>query len=156
MYKRQDYSKKIKDYRTSIQADLDIAKPKDYIDSNLKINPFNTGNMMKTTYEKTAEIGNIFKNETAVDMTESNDYLKGILNNTASMSEGLDLTTEEIKYMRDAAEMEVINKFTTAEIKMEVQNSNMISNNMDIHDVIDEFTEYLRERMQMTAEGVHA
>lgn len=151
-----DYSKKIKDYRTSIQADLDIAKPKDYIDSNLKINPFNTGNMMKTTYEKTAEIGNIFKNETAVDMTESNDYLKGILNNTASMSEGLDLTTEEIKYMRDAAEMEVINKFTTAEIKMEVQNSNMISNNMDIHDVIDEFTEYLREKMQMTAEGVHA
>ncbi len=150
-----DYSKKIKDYRTSIQADLDIAKPKDYIDSNLKINPFNTGNMMKTTYEKTAEIGNIFKNETAVDMTESNDYLKGILNNTASMSEGLDLTTEEIKYMRDAAEMEVINKFTTAEIKMEVQNSNMISNNVDIHDVIDEFTEYLREKMQMTAEGVH-
>ena len=150
-----DYSKKIKDYRTSIQADLDIAKPKDYIDSNLKINPFNTGNMMKTTYEKTAEAGNIFKNETAVDMTESNDYLKGILNNTASMSEGLDLTTEEIKYMRDAAEMEVINKFTTAEIKMEVQNSNMISNNVDIHDVIDEFTEYLREKMQMTAEGVH-
>lgn len=153
---RTDYSKKIKDYRTSIQADLDIAKPKDYIDSNLKINPFNTGNMMKTTYEKTAEIGNIFENETAVDMTESNDYLKGILNNTSSMSEGLDLTTEEIKYMRDAAEMEVINKFTTAEIKMEVQNSNMISNNMDIHDVIDEFTEYLREKMQMTAEGVHA
>lgn len=151
-----DYSKKIKDYRTSIQADLDIAKPKDYIDSNLKIDPFNTRNMMKTTYEKTAEIGNIFKNETAVDMTESNDYLKGILNNTASMSEGLDLTTEEIKYMRDAAEMEVINKFTTAEIKMEVQNSNMISNNMDIHDVIDGFTEYLREKMQMTAEGVHA
>lgn len=150
-----DYSKKIKDYRTSIQADLDIAKPKDYIDSNLKINPFNTVNMMKTTYEKTAEVGNIFKNETAVDMTESNDYLKGILNNTASMSEGLDLTTEEIKYMRDAAEMEVINKFTTAEIKMEVQNSNMISNNVDIHDVIDEFTEYLREKMQMTAEGVH-
>lgn len=150
-----DYSKKIKDYRTSIQADLDIAKPKDYIDSNLKINPFNTGNMMKTTYEKTADVGNIFKNETAVDMTESNDYLKGILNNTASMSEGLDLTTEEIKYMRDAAEMEVINKFTTAEIKMEVQNSNMISNNVDIHDVIDEFTEYLREKMQMTAEGVH-
>ena len=32
----------------------------------------------------------------------------------------------------------------------------MISNNMDIHDVIDEFTEYLREKMQMTAEGVHA
>lgn len=151
-----DYSKKIKDYRTSIQADLDIAKPKDYIDSNLKINPFNTGNMMKTTYEKTADVGNIFKNETAVDMTESNDYLKGILNNTASMSEGLDLTTEEIKYMRDAAEMEVINKFTTAEIKMEVQNSNTISNNMDIHDVIDEITNYLQEKMQMTAEGVHS
>ena len=151
-----DYSKKIKDYRTSIQADLDIAKPKDYIDSNLKINPFNTGNMMKTTYEKTAEVGNIFKNETAVDMTESNDYLKGILNNTASMSDGLDLTTEEIKYMRDAAEMEVINKFTTAEIKMEVQNSNTISNNMDIHDVIDEITNYLQEKMQMTAEGVHS
>ncbi len=151
-----DYSKKIKDYRTSIQADLDIAKPKDYIDSNLKINPFNTGSMMKTTYEKTAEVGNIFKNETAVDMTESNDYLKGILNNTASMSDGLDLTTEEIKYMRDAAEMEVINKFTTAEIKMEVQNSNTISNNMDIHDVIDEITNYLQEKMQMTAEGVHS
>ena len=32
--------------------------------------------------------------------------------------------------MRHAAEMEVRNKFTTAEIKMEVQNSNMISNNM--------------------------
>ena len=57
--------------------------------------------------------------------------------------------------MRDLAEMEVINRFTTAEVKVEVQNNNTISSSMDLDDVVDGITGKLSEKVQMMAEGVY-
>lgn len=150
-----NFNATLNDAKLWIETKLEATKPENYANaSDLKFNYVDTIGFGKSFYDKGA---NLFSgvNDKSIDMAETNEYLAEINKNTVSMSEGMDLTTEEIKYMRDVTEMEVINKFTTAEIKMEVQNSNMISNNMDIHDVIDEFTEYLKEKMQMTAEGVH-
>lgn len=152
-----DYSQKIKDYRTSIQADLDIAKPKDYIDSNLKINTFDTGSIMKTTYDKTANFGdNIFGKENILGMDETNQYLAAINQNTSSMVDGLNASTEEIKYMRDIAEMEVINRFTTAEVKVEIGGiTNQVNNEMDLDNVVTRITDKMYEGISTVAEGVY-
>lgn len=155
-----DMAGKLESWKGKIETNLEVTKPSDYVNpykfGNPKLDVIDLEKITGKGYNFGASLGeNLFKTPDISEDSDIKNYLNNIDKNTASMSEGLDLTTEEIKYMRDAAEMEVINKFTTAEIKMEVQNSNMISNNMDIHDVVDEFTEYLREKMQMTAEGVH-
>lgn len=86
---------------------------------------------------------------------ETKNIFKNIEGNTKSMSDSLDLSLEEVKYMRDLAEMEVINRFTTAEVKVEVQNNNTISSSMDLDDVVDGITGKLSEKVQMMAEGVY-
>ena len=60
--------------------------------------------------------------------------------NTAAMSDALDIAEEDLAYMRDIAEREAINRFTTAEIKVEQQNTNYISQDTDL-DGIMEFAE---------------
>lgn len=86
---------------------------------------------------------------------ETKNIFKNIEKNTGASKDSLDLSLEEVKYMRDLAEMEVINRFTTAEVKVEVQNNNTISSSMDLDDVVDGITGKLSEKVQMMAEGVY-
>lgn len=76
--------------------------------------------------------------------------------NTAAMKDALDFTNEELKYMRDLAEREIINRFTTAEIKVDMVNSNYINNDLDLDGVIDHLSEGVEEAMEKAAEGVHS
>ncbi len=61
-----------------------------------------------------------------------------------------------MKYLRDAAERETINRFTTAEIKVDMGGiNNNISSNMDIDGVVDYLVTGVNEAMEKAAEGVH-
>ncbi len=88
------------------------------------------------------------------------DLLTGINNidyNTGSMAKTLDTSEEELKYLRDLAEQEVINRFTTAEIKVDMGGIvNQISKDTDIDAVITYLEEKLYETMESAAEGVHS
>lgn len=75
--------------------------------------------------------------------------------NTKKMADSLDANEEDIKLLRDIAEREVINRFTTAEIKIDMTNNNNISNGMDIDGVISTLTNKLYDTMAVAAEGVH-
>lgn len=86
-------------------------------------------------------------------MDQTNSYLSQISGNTAKTNTSLDLTKEELKYMRDLAEQEVINRYTTASMKVEVSNNNNISNALDIDDVAQMFTNKLVESAATVAEG---
>ena len=71
------------------------------------------------------------------------------------MADSLAGSEEDIKLLRDLAEREVINRFTTAEIKIDMQNNNSISSNMDIDGVINQLTDKVYNAMSIAAEGVH-
>ena len=75
--------------------------------------------------------------------------------NTKAMADSLEGSEEDIKLLRDLAEREVINRFTTAEIKIDMQNNNSISSNMDIDGVINQLTDKVYNAMSIAAEGVH-
>lgn len=83
------------------------------------------------------------------------DTVGNIDTNTGAIKNSLDSSEEDLKYLRDIAERETINRFTTAEIKVEMNNSNTISSNMDIDGIADQLGEVLEERMYVLAEGVH-
>jgi hypothetical protein len=75
--------------------------------------------------------------------------------NTAKMADSMDMSEEELKYIRDLAEREAINRFTTAEIKIELNNQNTIASEVDLDGMVTYLEEKLYETMVVAAEGVH-
>ena len=78
-----------------------------------------------------------------------------IANNTAATADALDIAEEDLAYLRDIAEREAINRFTTAEIKVEMVNHNNISNEMDLDGVVNLLEAKVTEALVTSAEGVH-
>jgi hypothetical protein len=84
------------------------------------------------------------------------DDVSDIAGNTSSIADSMDITDEELKYMRDLAEQEAINRFTTAEINIDQSGmQNTINNGMDLDGVIDGLTDAVNETVAVMAEGVH-
>ena len=114
------------------------------------------------------QIGGLFDFSSMDSMGAGNDpfsfgnTLDGIYNNTgdiatntADTADALDMSNEELELLRDIAERKAINEYTTAEIKVEMNNSNTISSEMDIDGVINLFEVKLREAVATSAEGAH-
>lgn len=80
----------------------------------------------------------------------------GINDSTGSAAASLKETTEDLKYMRDLAEQEAINRFTTAEVKIDMTGmTNRIDSDMDLDGVLNTLTEGFAEALEVAAEGVH-
>ena len=61
---------------------------------------------------------------------------------------------EELEWLRKIAERETVNRFTTAEIKLDFTSSATINSDMDIDGYINTFTTELQEVLVSTAEGL--
>lgn len=75
--------------------------------------------------------------------------------NTAAMADSMDIMDENLKYMRDAAEQEVINRFTLAELKVDVNNNNTLTKKTDFDDMGRFLSSFTREFLTAAAEGGH-
>lgn len=75
--------------------------------------------------------------------------------NTAATAEALDIAEEDLAYLRDIAEREAINRFTTAEIKVEQHNENHISKDADLDGIMDAWANDFAEKLEVSEEGVH-
>lgn len=89
------------------------------------------------------------------DASQIPSYVADTAKNTGAMKDAMDITSEDLKYLRDIAETEAINRFTTAEIKVEMNNNNNISSDMDLDGVVDYLVNGVNEAMEKAAEGVH-
>lgn len=83
------------------------------------------------------------------------DGVKDIAGNTGAIKNSLNVSEDELRYLRDIAEQEVINRFTTAEITINQSNENHITNGMDLDGVISALCDGVSEAIEVAAEGIH-
>ncbi|HCT8887021.1 TPA: tape measure protein, partial [Clostridioides difficile] len=86
-----------------------------------------------------------------------NDAAKGAKDtagNTAKMAKTMDKSQEDLKYLRDIAEQEVINRFTGVNIKIDMNNTNNINSEADVDGIVNVLTEKLNDAMVVSAEGI--
>ena len=77
--------------------------------------------------------------------------------NTGAAADALSTSTEELEYLRDIAERDVINRFTTAEVRIDMTGmTNRIEGGADLDGVISTLTDGFTEALLTAAEGVHA
>ena len=105
----------------------------------------------------------------ATDIPSVEDYTSGfsgigglgsdvgsIADNTGAIADSMDITEEELKYMRDIAEQEAVNRYTTAEISVDMSGmQNNINNNDDIDGFVSKLTDSVNEAVDNMTEGVH-
>lgn len=78
-----------------------------------------------------------------------------IAENTGSIKDSLACTEEDLKYLRDIAEQEAVNRYTLAEVKIEQTNHNNINSAMDLDGVVSGLTDAVNESIDSITEGVH-
>jgi len=115
----------VQDAALQERANPKTASPLDYVSAH-----FPGGQQMDETANKTAEIA-------------------------ANTRRTADMGEENIKYLRDVAERDAINRFTTSEIHVEQHNENHIGSKMDLDGVIDYLATGARDAMEENALGVH-
>ncbi|EGT5422654.1 tape measure protein [Clostridioides difficile] len=79
---------------------------------------------------------------------------KDTAGNTAKMAKTMDKSQEDLKYLRDIAEQETINRFTGVNIKIDMNNTNNISKDTDLDGIVNVLTEKLNDAMVVSAEGI--
>lgn len=79
----------------------------------------------------------------------------GTAKNTAKTANTLSASSEDLKYLRDIADREYVNKFTTAQIKVEMINHNNVNNDIDLDGMAEHLRSKIEEEMNAAAEGEH-
>ncbi|HAT6800107.1 tape measure protein [Clostridioides difficile] len=79
---------------------------------------------------------------------------KDTAGNTAKMAKTMDKSQEDLKYLRDIAEQETINRYTGVNIKIDMNNTNNISKDTDVDGIVNVLTEKLNDAMVVSAEGI--
>lgn len=94
------------------------------------------------------------KPDNPIGQEQMMDDIGDTAKNTGAMKDKMDASSEELKYLRDLAEQEVINRFTTAEIKIEMKNNMKVNSNVDLDGIVTHLEDKLYEAMVVSAEGV--
>ena len=82
--------------------------------------------------------------------------LEDINGNTEVMADSMKLTAEDLKYLRDVANMEWKKEFTTANITVDMTNNNTVSNDFDLNSLAIGLRDLVEEEMFAVANGVYA
>lgn len=117
----------------------------------------NTFSAKSTSIPNTNDYTNDYTNNYASELANSQiaSNTADTAKNTAKSANSLSATSEDLKYLRDIADREYVNKFTTAEIKVSMINQNKINSNMDLDGVAEHLRSKIEEEMNAAAEGEH-
>lgn len=106
--------------------------------------------LSKNFEDKLSEILNSNR-DTAQNTYDISDY-------TGKLSDTVKDSTEDLKYLRDIAEKEAVNRFTAADIKIDIKNNNSINNPTDTNGIVDmvysQIGTKLTDSLNAAAEGV--
>jgi len=120
-------------------------EPLEYLDYN---ESWNKGYSMGATFANSVK--------DIINMFDYDELLDSISENTGSTAASLNNASEDLEYLRDIAEQEAINKFTTSEVKIDMSGmTNRIDSDMDIDGIITKLTDGFAEALEVAAEGVH-
>lgn len=109
-----------------------------------------------------AKIGGMFNmgglgDTSGFDLGDIAAYTGETADNTGKTADALAVTEEQLEYLRDIAERDAINRFTTAEVKIDMTGmTNRIDGSADLDGVISQLTVGFTEALVTAAEGVHA
>lgn len=112
---------------------------------------FSMDNFDLTGGVDTSMLSNDFANNAAQTAANTADTA----DSAGRIADSVDISKENLKYLRDIAETEAINRFTTAEIEVTMNNNNTVSSDMDIDGMVDHLSAGVLEAMEQAAEGVH-
>lgn len=76
--------------------------------------------------------------------------------NTGKITDSLDLTQEDLEYLRRVADMEWKKEYTTANIVVDMTNNNNINGDGDLDGIVTRLADKLYEEMDYLANGVYA
>lgn len=166
-----DITSKLERIKVGLEADVREIKDesgwKEYVKKKETVD---YGDAYKTGYDFGAKaedkVKGVFDNikDPFNDIGESGipGTMEGIYNNTgntagntAAMADSMDVLDEDLKYMRDAAEQEIINRFTLAELKVDVKNNNTLTKKTDFDDMGRALSIFTSEFLAAAAEGGH-
>jgi phage-related protein len=126
-------------YEFGQSVDDKISDLFDYEGLDLSSSPYNLGSTLDDIADDTGSI--------------ADDGSKG----SGTSSDALDVSEEQLEYLRDIAERDAINRFTTAEVKIDMTGmTNKIDSSLDIDGIISQLTSGFSEALVTAAEGVHA
>lgn len=84
------------------------------------------------------------------------DSLDGISGDTSNISDAMDITEEDLKYLRDIAEQEAVNRYTVAEVSVDMSGmQNTVNNGTDLDGFVSGLTDAVNEAVDSITEGVH-
>ena len=81
------------------------------------------------------------------------DSIGNIDYNTGKIKDSLEVSEDELKYLRDIAEQEAINRFTTAEVTINQTNNNNVSSDTDLDGFITALDDAMGEAIESITEG---
>lgn len=116
-----------------------------------------TSKIKNTLSSKATNIPNAnnYPNELASSNAATAANTADTAKNTAKTANTLSASSEDLKYLRDIADREYVNKFTTAQIKVEMINHNNVNNDMDLDGMAEHLRSKIEEEMNAAAEGEH-
>lgn len=160
---------KVVDIDTNFKAadyKLDLKKIDGGVDlTDYRMGILDYGNEAKWAYNAAANwsFSDMLPELPGVDPVSGSGELGGIktgiddvAGNTKAIKDAMDIVDEDLKFYRDMAEQEVINRYTTAHVDIKVENQNNIASDVDADGMITHLIDQLGEAMDAGAEAVHA
>ena len=94
------------------------------------------------------------------ELADTPENIASVANNTANTANNTkktaDFSEENLKYLRDIAERDTINRFTTAEVNIDFGGvTNNVNSDMDLDGIVYYIAENTRLTLEDVAEGVH-
>lgn len=109
-----------------------------------------TGDSFPNANDPANSVANSYKSPSAEDL------LSGIADDTGKISDAMDLTEEDLSYLREVANMEWKKEFTTATVVVDMKNNNTINGDGDLDGIVTRLADKLYEEMDYLANGVYA